>query len=69
MRPTEGRVHSAQPPASERACSIESHREMEETLHSLRSLICDLLRENQELRTALLAERPETQAPPVTENH
>ena len=50
----------AQPPASERACSIESHQEIEETLHSLRSLICDLLRENQELRTALLAERPKT---------
>ncbi len=40
-------------PASERACSIESHREMEATLHSLRSLICDLLRENEELRTGL----------------
>ena len=50
----------AQLPALEGACSIESHREMEATLRSLRSLICDLLRENHELRMALLEQRSET---------
>lgn len=34
-----------------------SRMEMEDTLNSLRSLICDLLKTNQELRTALLKAR------------
>lgn len=34
--------------------SSDSYLEMEDTLRSLRSLICDLLKTNQELRTALL---------------
>lgn len=50
---------SAQSSAQERACFIESHQEFEATLRSLRSLICDLLRENQELRTVLLTQRDE----------
>jgi hypothetical protein len=33
--------------------SVESYQEMEYRLHSLRSLVCDLLRTNQELRDAL----------------
>ena len=51
---------SAQPLASEGACSIESNRETEATFHSLRALICDLLRENHEFRMALNTERSET---------
>lgn len=34
--------------------SSDSYMEMADTLRSLRSLICDLLRTNQELRIALL---------------
>jgi hypothetical protein len=34
--------------------SSDSYLEMEDTLRSLRSLICDLLKTNQELRTALI---------------
>jgi hypothetical protein len=33
--------------------SVDSYKEMEYKLHSLRSLVCDLLRTNQELRDAL----------------
>ncbi len=35
----------------------DSYLEMEDTLRSLRSLICDLLKTNQELRTALIKAR------------
>jgi len=51
---------SAQPLASVGACSIESYREIEANLHSLRLLICDLLRENHELRMVLYPERSGT---------
>jgi hypothetical protein len=37
--------------------SVDSYKEMEYRLHSLRSLVCDLLRTNQELRDALLDAR------------
>jgi hypothetical protein len=50
----------ARSPVPTGRCSMESHRELEATLHSLRLLICDLLRENQVLRAARLAERSET---------
>ncbi len=67
---TEGDMEcSAQEPASKAACSIESHREIVATLHSLRSLIYDLLRENQNLCTVLLTERSnEDGKAPLIEN-
>jgi hypothetical protein len=37
--------------------SIDPHSEMESKLKSLRALVCDLLKTNQELRTALLEAR------------
>lgn len=35
--------------------SISSYKEMQHKLTSLRSLVCDLLKTNQELRNALLS--------------
>ena len=37
--------------------NIDSRQEMEHSLSSLRSLVCDLLKTNQELRYALLGAR------------
>jgi hypothetical protein len=42
------------PHATDDSRSIESFLEMERRLNSLRSLVCDLLKANQELREALL---------------
>ncbi len=42
------------PYATDDRWSIESYVEMEEKLHCLRLLVCDLLKTNQELRAALL---------------
>lgn len=50
---------STQESASEEECYIEWRREMEAALHSMRLLICDLLRENEEIRTGLLHARSE----------
>lgn len=48
---------SAQLPDSKGEYSIEAQREMEANLYSLRVLICELLRENHELRSTLTTER------------
>jgi hypothetical protein len=40
--------------AADHPGSIDSYREMQSELKSLRSLVCDLLKANQELRVALL---------------
>ena len=45
------------PHASDNRWSIDSSVEMEHRLNSLRSLVCDLLKTNQELRLALLEAR------------
>jgi hypothetical protein len=42
------------PDAIDNLWNVDSHREMEYRLNSLRSLVCDLLKTNQELRYALL---------------
>jgi hypothetical protein len=42
------------PHATDNRWSIDSFLEMERSLNSLRSLVCDLLKTNQELRHALL---------------
>jgi hypothetical protein len=58
---------NCEPDETDHIWSVESHREMEFTLHSLRSLVCDLLRTNQELRDALFDARIDIQrsgAPP-----
>ena len=48
-------MHSYESPrASSNSWSIESCRELEQRLNSLSSLVCNLLRTNQELRDALL---------------
>jgi hypothetical protein len=39
----------------------DSYKEMESKLHCLRSLVCDLLKTNQELRDALLDARSDVQ--------
>jgi hypothetical protein len=49
------------PDEIEDLCSVDSYREMEYRLQSLRSLVCDLLKTNQELRDALLDARIDTQ--------
>jgi len=43
-----------QPHESDALCDASSRKEMEYRLKSLRSLVCDLLKTNQELRNALL---------------
>jgi hypothetical protein len=43
-----------EPHESDALCDTNSYKEMEYRLKSLRSLVCDLLRTNQELRNALL---------------
>jgi hypothetical protein len=45
------------PHATDDRWSIDSFLEMEHRLNSLRSLVCDLLKANQELRDALLKAR------------
>jgi hypothetical protein len=44
----------AEPDATGNHWIVDSYQEMEYKLHSLRSLVCDLLKTNQELRDALL---------------
>jgi hypothetical protein len=46
-----------QPQETDDLWSISSYQEMEYRLKSLRSLVCDLLKTNQELRHALFAAR------------
>jgi hypothetical protein len=41
------------PDVSDRIGSVKSYEEMEYRLHSLRSLVCELLKTNEELRDAL----------------
>ena len=43
-----------EPRVSDALCDTNSYNEMEYRLKSLRSLVCDLLKTNQELRNALL---------------
>jgi hypothetical protein len=43
-----------EPHGSDAPCDTSSYKEMEYSLKSLRSLVCDLLKTNQELRNALL---------------
>lgn len=43
-----------EPHESDALCDTNSRKEMEYRLKSLRSLVCDLLKTNQELRNALL---------------
>jgi hypothetical protein len=43
-----------EPQVSDALCDTNSYNEMEYRLKSLRSLVCDLLKTNQELRNALL---------------
>jgi hypothetical protein len=45
------------PHTTDNRWSIDSYHEMEDRLNSLRSLVCDLLKTNQELRNALLEAR------------
>jgi hypothetical protein len=45
--------NNREPNAADSRRNIDSHQEMEYRLNSLRSLVCDLLRTNQELRFAL----------------
>ena len=42
------------PPATDNRWNIDSSLEMKHTINCLRSLVCELLRTNQELRVALL---------------
>jgi len=44
---------NCEPDETENLRSIDSYREMEYRLNSLRSLVCDLLKSNQELLNAL----------------
>jgi hypothetical protein len=44
---------NGEPDETDNLWSIDSHKEMEYRLNSLQSLVCDLLRTNQELRDAL----------------
>jgi hypothetical protein len=43
-----------EPHDTDALCRTNSYKEMEYRLKSLRSLVCDLLKTNQELRNALL---------------
>ena len=46
---------NGQPDATGQTSSTDTDREMEQTLNVLRSVVCDLLQANQQLREALLA--------------
>jgi hypothetical protein len=45
---------NCEPDETDNIWSVDSYKEMEYRLNSLRSLVCDLLKTNQELRDALL---------------
>ena len=47
-------TNHCEPHESDALCDTNSYNEMEYRLKSLRSLVCDLLKTNQELRNALL---------------
>jgi hypothetical protein len=47
--------HNGQPDATGQSSSMENYREMEQNLNVLRSVVCELLQDNQQLREALLA--------------
>lgn len=45
--------YSREPDDTDPHLNMDSYKEMEYKLHCLRSLVCDLLKANQELREAL----------------
>jgi len=45
--------NNREPDETDTLWSVDSYQEMEYRIHSLRSLVCDLLKTNQELRDAL----------------
>jgi hypothetical protein len=59
---------NCEPDETDGIWSVESYKEMEYRLHSLRSLVCDLLKTNQELRDALFDARIECSAEPQSRN-
>jgi len=62
--------NSCEPDETDNLPSMESYREMESRLNCLRSLVCDLLKTNQELRSAVvdakLDARSDASLPPET---
>jgi hypothetical protein len=50
----ENMKNHSEPQVSDALCDTNAYNEMEYRLKSLRSLVCDLLKTNQELRDALL---------------
>jgi hypothetical protein len=50
----ENMKNHCEPQVSDALCDTNAYNEMEYRLKSLRSLVCDLLKTNQELRNALL---------------
>jgi hypothetical protein len=59
---------NCEPDETDGIWSAGSYKEMEYRLHSLRSLVCELLKTNQELRDALFDARIECSAEPQSRN-
>jgi hypothetical protein len=55
--------NSSEPDQADNLWSVSSYKEMEYRLNSLCSLVCDLLKKNQELRDALAERRQNSVRP------